>query len=62
MDNYISFKEYSGSVNVEYKYSLNEDYVVKVETVGDLVSSEIISRRESPLKLLGLFNKYLLED
>lgn len=62
MDNYISFKEYSGSVNVEYKYALDEDYVVKVETVGDLVSSKIISRRESPLKLLGLFNKYLLED
>lgn len=58
MGSYISFKECSGSINVEYKYYLGDDYVVKIETVGDLVSSRIITRRESPLKFLNLFNTY----
>lgn len=59
MDSYISFKETTGAVTCEYKFDLQEDYVVKVATVGDLVESAIMSRREVPLKLLSLFNKYL---
>jgi hypothetical protein len=58
MGSYLAFKEYSGSVSVEYKYAMDEDYVVKIETVGDLISSEVLSRRESPTDLLALFNKY----
>lgn len=61
MNNYISFTQSVGEVSIEYKFYIDFDKVVKIEKQNDMVCSNVMSRREAPLKLLGLFNQYVKE-